>query len=380
MIVERYLEWAAGAPAHLRAEAAGALARSWLHGDLEPQIRDEVEAVLTRSLDDPAIAVRCAIAEALSAAPDAPHALMLSLAQDAADVAEPVLARSPVLTDLELVDLVALGDLRAQLAIAKRRVVSGPLAAAIAEVGSARACEALLRNSGARLTRSAAARMAERHGGDGGVRDALLAHDEVGAELRHILMRSVAQALSAFVSECGWLRPDRARRAADEACDRGAVAIAGRSDDAGAFVRHLSERGEFSPSLALRALLSGNLALFEASLATLSGQPARRVAGFVRDFEGRGFEALYRSAGFPMSALPIFRAALSAVRESGFVGSASGGAALSRRMVERALSACEGADVDVESIRALLRRFAAEAAREESRRGYAAAPDVARAA
>ena len=132
MIVERYLEWAAGAPAHLRAEAAGALARSWLHGDLEPQVRDEVEAVLTRSLDDPAIAVRCAIAEALSAAPDAPHALMLSLAQDAADVAEPVLARSPVLTDLELVDLVALGDVRAQVAIARRRMVSGPLAAAIA--------------------------------------------------------------------------------------------------------------------------------------------------------------------------------------------------------------------------------------------------------
>jgi uncharacterized protein (DUF2336 family) len=368
MIVERYLEWAAGAPSHLRAEAAGALARAYLHGDLEPYARAEVEAALTRSLDDPSLAVRCALAEALASAPDAPPALVLSLAQDAPDVAEQVIVCSPVLADLDLVDLVAQGGPRAQLAVARRARISVALSAAIAEVADARACRTLLENPGARLTRAAAARIAARHGDDGAVRDALLACEDLGPELRQILMRSVATALSSFVSRCGWLGADRARRAADEACDRGALAIAAAADDARRFVLHLAGRGEFSAGLALRAVLSGDVGLFEASLSALSGQDPRRVAGFVRDFEGRGFEAAYVQAGFPRTALPIFRAALAARRDYGVAG--RGEAVLSRRMVEKAMGACHGADVDVESLRALLRRFAAEAAREEARRSY----------
>lgn len=369
MIVERYLDWAATAPAHMRAEAAGDLARSYLFGDLEPEIRADVEAVLTRALDDRSLAVRCAVAEAFAAAPDAPHAIVLSLAQDAPDVAEPLLMRSPLLSDLELVDLMALGSLRVQCAIARRPQVSAPLSAAIAEVARAEACQALIENPGARILSSAAARMAARHGADGGVRDALIARVDLGPEIRQMLMRSVADALSSFVSGCGWLGQDRAQRAADEACDRGAIAIAAEAADARGFVRHLANRGQFSPSLALRALLSGDLALFEAALATLSGQSPARVAGFVRDFGGRGFAALYDQAGFPKAALPVFRAALNARRDL-HLAEAGSNAALSRRLVERTLAACDPCAPDIAPLRTLLQRFAAEAARDQARRSY----------
>jgi uncharacterized protein (DUF2336 family) len=372
LIVERFLEWAAVAPPHMRAEAVGALARSYLHGDLEPHVRAEVESVLTCILDDAAISVRCAIAEAFAASAEAPHAIVLSLAQDAPDVAEPILRRSPLLADAELVDLVALGGQRVQTAIANRSTVSAPLAAAIAEVGTAGACAALAGNPGARLTFSGAARIATRHGGDGAVRDALIARADLGPELRAVLMHSVADALSSFVTGCGWLRADRARKAADEACERGAIAIAAGAPDARAFVLHLAAHGQFSPSLALRALLSRDLVLFEAALTALSGQSPRRVAGFVRDFEGRGFAAVFAEAGFPKATLPVFRAALAAEREIGFAGSPAGERTLSRRIVERALTACEGAAAEgLASMRALLRRFAVEAARDEARRAYA---------
>lgn len=366
MIVERYLEWSESAPAPVRAEAAGALARSYLFGEMEPAVRADIELALIRSLDDPSLGVRCAIAEALAGSADAPQALVLALASDAPDVAVQVLSRSPLLSDVELVDLMAQGGVRAQIAIARRKSVSAPLCAAIAEVGRVEACAALVENPGARLTRSVAARLAERHGADGAVRGALLQRLEVGPDVRQILMRSVAASLQSFVTARGWLTPDRARRAAEEACERGALSIAAAEPDAQGFVRHLIARGEFSPGLALRALLCGNVAVFEAALSALSGQTPGRVASFVREFEGRGFEALYRRAGFPMSALPVYRAALGAAREFGFSGGAD--AEMSRRMVERALTACEGADVDVAALRALLRRFATEAARGAARR------------
>lgn len=367
MIVEQYLEWAATAPKHMRAEAAGALARSYIHGDLEPEICAQIATVLTRTLDDDSLAVRCAVAEALATSEAAPHSIVLALAQDAADVAEPLLLRSPVLTDHELVDIAATGGRRAQLAIARRIHLSENLAAAIAEVASAEACEALVRNRGARLGDPAAARIARRHGENGAVRDALIARGDLGPEIRQILMRSVADALSSFVSGCGWLGAERARRVANEACERGAVAIASDAADARSFIMHLARRDELSPSLALRALLSGEFALFEAALSTLSGQSPKRVSGFVREPDGRGFALLYAEAGLPAAALPAFRAALAAARETGFAATAVGAATLSLRMVERALVACGDDSEQIAPLKSLLRRFATEAAREQAR-------------
>ena len=376
MIVERFVEWAQDAPADLRADAVAALARSYLHGDLEHHIRADVEQALVYALDDRSLSVRAALADVFAGAADAPHAVVLSLANDAPDVATPVLERSPLLSDVELVDLVAQGGRRVQSAIARRRPLSAPLSAAIAEVGEAEACVALILNPDARLMRSSAARIASRHGADGAVRDALFARDDLGPELRVILMRAVASALQGFVTGRGWLAPDRARRAADEACDRGALAIAAGQTDRRAFVAQLAARGEFSPSLALRAVLGGDVALFEAALSSLSGQSPARVSGFIREFAGRGFEALYRDAGLPLSALPVFRAALAATREIGLAGGA-GDAGLSRRIVERALAGCPPHDRAVEPLRAMLRRFAAEAARSEARRVFDEPPSAA---
>lgn len=56
------------------------------------------------------------------------------------------------------------------------------------------------------------------------------------------------------------------------------------------------------------------------------------------------------------------------MNEDGFVGDASGAARLKRRVIERVLTRCAAHELgDVEPLMTLLRRFAAEAAREEAR-------------
>jgi len=101
-------------------------------------------------------------------------------------------------------------------------------------------------------------------------------------------------------------------------------------------------------------------------------QVVSRAFDVLRCFEGHearlGNLEISSRCGLPRSALPVFRAALSAVRETGFAPTAP--ASLSRRMVERALTACDGADVEVASLAVLLRRYSAEAAREEARRSF----------
>jgi hypothetical protein len=117
----------------------------------------------------------------------------------------------------------------------------------------------------------------------------------------------------------------------------------------------------------LRALLCGNVVLFEEALAELTDVPIERVAAIVHDPKGAGFRALYDRAGLPASSFAAFREALAAMREDGFQGELSGLAHLKRRMVERVLTRCAEDAVDVEPLMTLLRRFAAEAAREEAR-------------
>ena len=73
-------------------------------------------------------------------------------------------------------------------------------------------------------------------------------------------------------------------------------------------------------------------------------------------------------AGLPASTYPAFREAVEAMREGGFVGDPGGATRLKRRMVERVLTGCADEELgDIEPLMTLLRRFAAEAAREEAR-------------
>ena len=378
MIVRRFMHWARTASAAQRAEAAAALARVYLITDLDPAEHEEAELALTGLLDDPSPLVRRALAEVFASAPNAPHHLVLGLADDQSDVSSIVLGRSPVLSDSDLIDCAAIGDAIAQSAIALRPAVSPAVAAALAEVGAREALISLAINPGAEVPEFSLRRMVERFGGDAEMREALLMRPGLPTALRADLVAAMADALRAFVIAREWMSGERAQRVTRDACEQARVIIAATSEEgengAAALIAHLRACGQLTASLLLRALLSGNVSLLEAALTDLSGLPPLRVKGLTRDWRGSGFAALYRKAGLPEALLPAFRAAIDAL-SNGEVGDASG-ASLSRQRVERVLTACKAENSgELNSLLAVLRRFAAEAARDEARQFSAALPD-----
>jgi uncharacterized protein (DUF2336 family) len=126
--------------------------------------------------------------------------------------------------------------------------------------------------------------------------------------------------------------------------------------------------GQLTAGLILRALLSGNVVLFEESLAELAGMPVARVSGLVHDRGTAGLRALFDKAGLPPSTYPAFKEAVEAMREGGFLGEPGGATRLKRRMIERVLTRCADQDIgELEPLLTLLHRFATEAAREEAR-------------
>ncbi|MDE2578298.1 MAG: DUF2336 domain-containing protein [Hyphomicrobiales bacterium] len=371
MIVRKFMLWAATAPAAERAEGAGSLARAYLYSGLDANDRREAEIALTALLDDASPLVRKALAEAFASSPDAPRAIVAALANDQSEIAAPVLGRSPLLGDGDLIDAAAIGDAFAQAAIALRPQVSNALAAAIAEVGAREALIALTVNPGADIPEFSMRRMIERFGDDGELREALLGRGELPGSVRSDLVMAAGAALSRFVVGCNWLPRERADRAVREASEKAHVILAAETEQhkdwrgARALAAHLRNAGRLTPGLVLRSLLSGDVFLFEAAVVELSGLPQPKALALARDWRGAGFASLYRTAGLPERLLPVFRSALDARRT---LAPQTGSANLSRAMIERVLTATEQGDpVETAALTALLRRFDAEAAREEAR-------------
>lgn len=370
MIVRHFLNWARTAPSGIRADATRALARAYLVSDLSPDDRIAAEGALLMLLDDASPLVRGAMAEVFAASYDAPPAIIHALSTDQADVALPVIEFSPLLIDADLVDLAATSGPECQSAIARREGLAAAVCAAIAEVGCAQACLELVENDTAQIADFSLMRIMDRFGHLAATREAILAREILPPAIRLIAVERLTDALNSLVIARNWLAPERAERLADECREKARVNVAATTDTNGlaSLVAHLRDAGQLTAGLMLRALLSGNVDFFAHALVQLSGLPLHRVAGLMDERGGATLSALLARAGLPASTIPAFREALAAVHEIGFIGSEGGLHRLRRVMVERVLTRIAAAHAhDCEPLIILLRRFAAEAAREEAR-------------
>jgi uncharacterized protein (DUF2336 family) len=369
MIVRQFISWVRTAPAGERAEATRSLARAWLISDLSEDDRAAAEGALLMLLDDPSPLVRQAMAEVFARSTEAPAAIVQALSLDQPSVALVVLEHSPLLIDADLVDLIATGNDATQCAIARRVNLPASVCAAIAEVGTASAALELIENPYAELPPFSWDRIVERHGHLAAIRESMLVLEDLPAATRVALVAKLSDTLAHFVVARNWLSADRAGRIATEARERSTVNIAARSygEDMQGLIKHLRATGQLNAGLILRALLSGNLELFDHALAELSGLAPARVSALLHDRGGASLRALLTRAGLPESTFAAFRVALEASHETGFVDTLGGAARLRRRMVERVLTHCETDGQSAEPLLILLRRFATESAREEAR-------------
>lgn len=370
MIVRQFLQWVRSAPAADRAEATGALARAYLYSELSPDDRGAAEGAMLLLLDDPCPLVRRALADVLAASPDAPAAVVYALAGDQLQIAAPVLTLSPLFVDADLVDTVASGCSAIQAAIASRAALPRSVAAAIAEVGTAEACLVLVENHDASIAPFSIDRIADRYGHLGVIREALLARGDVSAAARQTVVTRLSTVLAGFVAGRKWLDADRALRVTREAREKVTVALAAETSEAEVrpLIRHLRESGQLTAGLILRALLSGNITMFEDALAELAEMSVARVSGLIHSSGFGGVRALLDKAGLPASTYPAFKEAIQAMREGGFISEPGGAARLKRRMIERVLTSCESAEFgELAPLVTLLHRFATEAARDEAR-------------
>src|SRR5262249_6921708 len=161
--------------------------------------------------------VRRTLAEVFASSQKAPRVVVQALAADQTDIALPVLERSPLLLEDDLVDLIATGHADVQVAIAGRTPLPRALAAAIIEVGTAESCLPLLENSSADIAPFSLARAVDRFGHLAPIRENLLERDDLPMAMRQALLSKLSRTLAGFVAARQWLGSEHAEYATKEA-------------------------------------------------------------------------------------------------------------------------------------------------------------------
>lgn len=311
MIVRQFLSWSQTASAEGRAQGISALARAYLYTKMTITDRADAEIALTAFLDDPSALVRQALAEALADSHAAPRPLVLALAGDETHIAAPLLSRSPVLTDPDLLHLLADADREAQIEIARRQNLCTQACAHIAGTSDYPAVLALVHNTTAHLADRAAQQILHRFD-EGELREALLMRPNLSANMRYDLMQATSRALSGFIAHCGWMSPAKLERLTAEAEQNAVIRILteDKEQDIQSFVAHLCDAGTITPNLLLTSLFTGSLTLLQTALALLAGETPARAIAILQAPESSAFKALYHRAKLPTPLLETFQVAL----------------------------------------------------------------------
>lgn len=317
MVVSHFLKWLNTAKVSERAAAAAALARAYVGSELPFEDRCAAEAALTLLLDDPSSRVRAALAEAIAMSPFAPPQVVAALASDQPEVAALVIARSPLLSDADLIDRVASGQRATQVLIASRPDVSMALAAAVAEIGDADACAALLGNGGAAIAGMSFRRIAERFGDRPKMREALVADDRLPSDCRHMLLVKLGETLRGAPLVMALMGAARAEKVTKDACVKASITLVEntKAEEHAALAAHLRMRGDLTASFLVRAVAHGKVDFFGSVLVSLTGQGEERVRALLASGHDSALGALFRKAGLAQAVHVILMRALKVWRE-----------------------------------------------------------------
>lgn len=297
--------------------------------------------IMRAMASDAELMVRHAVAASMKNSENLPRDLALKLAQDDVSVAQPILESSTVLSDDDLISILADGNGAKQVAIARRTEVSEVLASAIVDTGNAAAVTTLVSNEGAALTEGLLQKTIDRYANFETVKAAMVHRSQLPVTITERLVTLVSERMQVVLAARHKLPNDMATDIILEARERATVGFlvkGASSEDTQALVQQLHANGRLTPSLVLRALCTGDMRFFEDAMAEIAGTSSDKASLLIHDAGNLGFKALYKKCGFPEALYPAFRVAVDIVGETEFDGGEHDRERFARRVIERILT------------------------------------------
>ena len=198
-----------------RAELTSAVTEL-LEMELSPRESELVADVLIGLMRQAEIDLREALSERLALSENVPLRLVLQLANDEISVAEPVLAQSPLLGDMDLIYIIKSKGPQYWQAVAKRQKMSNQVMNILADTRDLDTAINLAKNKNIILTDHVMTVLSDIAQGTEDVAQPLLARDEVGVEIAKTLYRFVGTQLKEFIKTKYGISEDDLLNAVDE--------------------------------------------------------------------------------------------------------------------------------------------------------------------
>lgn len=232
--------------------------------------------------------IRARLAQSLADATWAPPALINILALDEIEIARPIIARSPILRDHDLIRLLVQATLEHQIEIARRPQLSPAVVEAILAKDESAVLTALASNPTAQISPEGLRRLVDKARDVVALRSPLARHPNLSSDLAEQLYLWVGRALRDALTARFQLDPDKMAQAVGASL-HAAHAGAPRDDNPAveqaedreameaALVEKLDAAGQLRPGYLLRVLRERRLPLFLFALARLGGFDIRQV-------------------------------------------------------------------------------------------------------
>jgi len=222
--------------------------------------------------------IRLRLADKLAPARWAPSALVNALALDDIEIARPIIAKSPVLSDPDLVKLLVVATLDHQIEVARRPALSAGVVSAILDRGEPAVLTALASNETAEVDPEGLSRLVAASRTVASLRAPLARHPRLTAELAYSLYTWVGEVLRQELGQRFVIKPERLkeaiRAARGEAFAQPSAAVGDetveRQEMETRLIAKLQAAGQLRPGFLLKSLRDGKLYLFELSLASLA--------------------------------------------------------------------------------------------------------------
>ncbi len=221
--------------------------------------------------------IRLRLSDALSTARWAPSTLVNTLAQDDIGIARPMIARSPMLGEHDLIMLLVVATLEHQIEVARRPQLTSAVVQAILDRGEPTVLTALAGNETAHIDPDGLAALVTASRNIASLRAPLVRHPRLTAELAYSLYTWVGETLRQELGARFVLDPAAFKTAVDHAVGQAysghgeiPTGESDRQEMETRLISKLQAAGQLRPGFLLKSLREGKLYLFELALAALA--------------------------------------------------------------------------------------------------------------
>jgi uncharacterized protein (DUF2336 family) len=240
---------------------------------LNQRERELMRDILRRLTRDVEMAIRVALAQRLSEDTTAPHDLILLLVDDSIEVARPLILHSPLLTETDVLKLIAEAGVGHQEAVAGRAHIGEPVTEALARSEHESVLLALVRNVTARISEATYAVLVEKSRAIAGLAEPLVRRPDLPPELATRMCEWVSDALKSYIKSNYAMAP----RTVDDAMADANLVVSSAPpgpqdpppDSAQKLISKLAASGQLKAGFLMRVLSQGQIDLFDLAFSHL---------------------------------------------------------------------------------------------------------------